>query len=290
MSVLKSASLVAATALLVACGGGASSTSETASVSATSVTLPFEAVYNSSNDPVSCNGTMTGLGTGGVNAELLDFRLYVHGVTVTTSYQRELELTLDSNAWQGEGVALLDFRDYISCETDPQEPRKVITGSVDLEDGETLTGVSFTLGVPETLNHNNLATAPTPLNVPTLHWSWQTGYKFLRMDVRVEGAEAFNVHLGSTDCSGDATVGETVSCSRSNRPHIEFPTFFFDQDVIVIDYGKLVENTLDGTDDGGALGCMSGVTDPECGPVFNALGLDLDTGATTSTQTVFRLK
>ncbi|SFM43289.1 MbnP family copper-binding protein [Marinobacter zhejiangensis] len=289
MSVLKSVSLVACTSLLAACGGGSSSTAETAGVTTASVTLPFEAVYNSNNDPVSCNVTMTGLGAG-VDAQLLDFRLYVHDVTVTTTYQRELALTLDSNAWQGAGVALLDFRDYISCETDPQEPRTVITGQVDLEEGEALSGVYFTLGVPETLNHNNLATAPTPLNVPTLHWSWQTGYKFLRMDVSVDGGQAFNLHLGSTDCAGDATAGESVSCSRSNRPEVGFADFTFGQDVIVIDYGAMVAGAIDGVDDGGALGCMSGVTDPECGPVFSVLGLDLDTGASTGTQTAFRLK
>lgn len=288
MSVLKAVSLVACSSVLLACGGGSSSTSET-SVTTTGVVLPFEAVYNSGNDPISCDGTMSGLGAG-VDAELLDFRLYVHGVTVVTSFQRELAVSLDTNDWQGEGVALLDFRGYISCGTEPQLPRTQVTGSVNLEDGEYLTGASFTVGVPETLNHNNLASAPTPLNVPTLHWSWQTGYKFLRMDVSVIGGDDFNVHLGSTDCTGDATVGETVTCSRSNRPQIDFPTFSFGQDVIVIDYGVLVANAIDGVDDGGAPGCMSGVTDPECDPVFTALGLDLGTGRSTSAQTVFRLK
>lgn len=277
---------------LAACGGGSSSSSDDGSgVQPTSVTLPFEAVYNSNNDPVTCDGTMTGLGAG-VDVELEDFRLYVHDIRLATSHQRELTLALDDTPSQGSGVALLDFRDYVTCGTEPQEPLTTITGTVDLNDGEAVTGVTFTVGVPESLNHADAATAEAPLNTPSLFWSWQSGYKFMRMDVSVVSGDAFNLHLGSTDCSGDATAGETVTCDRANRPVIEFADFSLGEDTIVIDYAAIVGTALDGKDDGGAPGCMSGVADPECAAVFEALGLDLTSGEpdTSLTQTAFRLK
>ena len=45
---------------------------------------------------------------------------------------------------------------------------------------------------------------------------------------------------------------------------------------------------FDTADGGGAPGCMSGATDPECAPIFPKLGLPF--GATPAgTQTAFRL-
>lgn len=277
--------------LLAACGGDSSSSSD--QPTSTSVTLPFEAVYNSDNDPISCDGTLSGLGAG-VDATLVDFRFYVHDVVLTTSHQRQVALQLDNDddGSQDGTVALLDFRDYISCGTEPQEPQTTVTGTVDLNDGESITGLTFTVGVPESLNHGNLTEAETPLNLASMHWSWQAGYKFMRLDVSVAGGDAYNLHLGSTDCSGDAAAGEAVSCERPNRPVIEFADFTPGEDTIVIDYGAIVGTALDGVDDGGAPGCMSGVADPECQAVFESLGLDLTSGEPDAalTQTAFRLK
>lgn len=276
---------------LAACGGSSSSSSDDRGPTDTTVSLPFEAVYNSSNDPVTCDGTLSGLGAG-VDVQLEDFRLYLHDVRVTTSQQRELPLTLDDTLWQGSGVALLDFRDFVSCGSVPQTPNTDVTGTVALNEGERIDGVQFKIGLPESLNHTNLVDAATPLNVPTMHWSWQSGYKFMRLDVTVAGGDDFKLHLGSTDCAGDPEAGDSVSCDRGNRPEVRFDTFTLGQDTIVIDYAAMVATALDGVDDGGAPGCMSGVSDPECAGVFAALGLDLASGTPDSqlNQVAFRLK
>ena len=41
----------------------------------------------------------------------------------------------------------------------------------------------------------------------------------------------------------------------------------------------------------GPLGCMSGKTDTECGAVFDALGINLETGKTSTTkaQSIFKV-
>ena len=66
-----------------------------------------------------------------------------------------------------------------------------------------------------------------------------------------------------------------------------------EQAEIVIDYAALVSGASVAQDAGGAPGCMSGTTDPECEVVFANLGLGLDLGAgenAESEQSVFSVR
>jgi hypothetical protein len=93
------------------------------------------------------------------------------------------------------------------------------------------------------------------------------------------------LHLGSTGCVlGDAGK---AGCSNANRPDIHLPAFDADKQAIVLDYARLIAGVDATHDEGGAPGCMSGTDDPECRGIFDALGLDLTTGATKSGQTAF---
>ncbi len=292
---------------LAGCGGsGSTSTSNTEpSTSAsprTTINIPFEA---SANDvAIDCDTELTGLGTAGTNANLRDFRLYIHDVEVATDANRKLAVSLESNIWQSSGVALLDFKTRgDSCGGDLKDTHKVITGTVELNPGEAINGVSFKIGLPASLNHQNPTDAVSPMNIPGLSWNWQVGHKFMRLDIAPIGGiirptdgtyngTTWNFHLGSTNCSGDPALGEKVTCARNNRPEVNLNDFTPGEDIIVIDYGALIANSNLGQDEGGAAGCMSGSTDPECAAVFTALGLDVMDGNPVSTQpqTVFRLK
>ena len=60
---------------------------------------------------------------------------------------------------------------------------------------------------------------------------------------------------------------------------------------LVLDLAELFKGTNLNADLGGAVGCMSGTTDPECPAVFKALQIDLATGKSINggaSQTVFR--
>ena len=127
-----------------------------------------------------------------------------------------------------------------------------------------------------------------------MYWSWQAGYKFARIDFAPVGGitrpgddnfngTSFNFHLGSTACTGDAELGEGVSCEKANRPTIRLDNFKLDK-TIHIDYSRLVSEINLSIDQGGAAGCMSGSTDPECLSMFTAIGLDLGTGENLSEQ------
>tara|TARA_R110001592_G_scaffold112966_7_gene311658 strand:- start:93 stop:989 length:897 start_codon:yes stop_codon:yes gene_type:complete len=281
--------------LLSACGGGSSGGGGPSSI----VTIPFAARAGASD--INCDTQLTGLGTDFASGSIRAFALYIHDVVLINSDGSELPLSLTDNDWQNSGVALLDYQDKIdNCASDTSKPTNTsLIGSV--EGGlENVSGIRFTVGVPEELNHDDASAAVTPLNRTDLFWSWQTGYKHMRMDVAPDGGvmkpdnssvTTWNIHLGSTGCVGNVQSGETVSCTSNNRPTIELDDIDIGSQRIVLDYSKLVRNNALLTDNGGAPGCMSGPTDPECAGVFDALGMGLgDSADPTPGQAVFSIE
>jgi uncharacterized repeat protein (TIGR04052 family) len=139
------------------------------------------------------------------------------------------------------------------------------------------------------------------MDVKALAWSWQAGRKFAQIEVNPTGGVArpapaaagttFYTHLGSTGCTGNPVTGETVSCERSNRMDVTLASFNVSSQKLVLDLAELFKGTNLNADLGGAVGCMSGTTDPECPAVFKALQIDLATGKSINggaSQTVFR--
>lgn len=242
----------------------------------------------------SCATTYDGLGSTNVRASLGDARFFISQIALKDASGSWVEPTLSSaNAWQSSGVALLDFEDKSSECGD--------TGTVDVNDGvefsvptdssvaQASSGLRFSVGVPFELNHNDSATQPSPFNVPGMFWSWQGGYKFLKVDWLVDATSSsttsatprWNVHIGSTACaSSAATSPPTEPCGRPNLATIELSDFDWRTDQITVDFGALVADADLSLDHGQAPGCMSSPAEPDdCTGVFSALGLAFDTGA-----------
>ncbi len=61
-------------------------------------------------------------------------------------------------------------------------------------------------------NHANPAAALAPLNVGSMFWTWQLGYKFLRLDVRRQDSDtsAWSLHLGSEGCQSNAAYAGMI--------------------------------------------------------------------------------
>jgi len=232
------------------------------------VTVRFEGLVN--GEPAACGGTYEGVGTTGSTLELVDYRLYVHDVRLVTEDRREVPLTLTPDgAFQSERVALLDFED--GCDNGTPATNDTIRGTVE-SDGP-FTGIRFVLGVPADLNHADASTAPPPLNYTQMFWTWNAGYKFLRAEGRTTGLpEGWAFHLGSLGCMGDGR-GNVSGCMQANRALIELDGFDPESDTISVDLGRLLETSDLDNDEGGPPGCESGVTDPECVPLYHALGL-----------------
>ena len=282
MNRISTAALVAVATLFTACGSSTDTGPQ-------SVTIDFKALVG--NQTFSCADTAGyAIGTGTLPWIPKDFRFYVSNVRLVDANGAEAAVTLDSSFWQGYGTALLDFENGTgNCTGGTLEMNTAVHGTVA---PGTYVGLRFDVGVPTASNHLNYQAANPPLSNSAMYWSWTTGYKFIKVDGLINRATpfTFNFHLGSTGCTL-ATPGDfsTASCTTLNVPSASFPSFNASTQAVALDIALLFATTdFDTADGGGAPGCMSGATDPECGPIFQKLGLPF--GATPpGTQAAFRL-
>jgi uncharacterized repeat protein (TIGR04052 family) len=85
---------------------------------------------------------------------------------------------------------------------------------VDLDSSQQL---SFSLAVPFALNHQNPLLQPSPLNLPSMFWSWRSGHKFFRLDIQSPDNN-WVFHLGSVGCTATSTMRSPQSeCVQPNR-------------------------------------------------------------------------
>lgn len=124
----------------------------------------------------------------------------------------------------------------------------------------------FTLGVPMDLNHQNPLLASAPLQQTDMHWSWQHGYKFLRLDLT--GAAQWSLHLGSTGCSGPSVMrAPQQPCSQPNQVVVELQ--YNDQQQLILDLAPLLHDMA--ANDGNS--CMSDPQTHSCRQLLPRLGI-----------------
>ena len=243
------------------------------------------------DEPFSCSSTFDGVGTSQSSIQPLDFRMYIHHVRLVGADGSEQPLALDQDAeWQRDDVALLDFEDGTgTCPTGSPQTRTEIRGTAPAGD---YVGVKFMLGLPPEMNHLDAATAPAPFNIPGLWWSWKGGYKFVRLELITTMNPTYFFHLGATGCDG--SVKDGFSCEFANLADIHLDgdpgssTFVFD--IKSFYAGSDLDQQVD-PEAGGVAGCMAFPGDPECPPVFNALGMTFGSDSPADTeQTTFRVE
>lgn len=286
--------------LLAACGGSGGSDSTPPATPAGPQAIAIEFTAKAGNLPAKCGTPINGIGTSQATVDLHDLRFYVSAVSLITDKDETVPVTLDVNDWQTKEVALIDLEDGTGACADAGTPAQntQIKGTVP---AGSYKGLRMTVGVPSSVNHTDYAVAPKPLDVQALAWSWQAGRKFAQIEVNPAGGVArpapaaagktFYVHLGSTGCTGNPVTGETVSCARPDRMDLRFSDFNASAQKVVLDIAQLLKGSDVRQDLGGAVGCMSGATDPECVPIFSALQIDLTTGRSINegrSQSVFR--
>lgn len=280
---------IAALATTVGCGddGGEVDVDASPDVDAApqvmEVDLQFQALIGA--DPAACGQDFANIGTAGTTIRIADFRMFVSAIQLMDDGGNPVALTLEQDGiWQYEDTALLDFEDGTSdcSEVGTTETRTYVRGTVPMG---TYNGVTFDLGVPFALNHQDTATAPSPFNLAAMQWNWQGGYKYLRADLRNEGIapdNVWNIHLGATGCDSPSPADPPAEeCAKPNRPTITLAAFDPASDVISLDLAALLANsdvsvnTLDTPP-----GCMSFPPDvDDCAQIFPDLGLSWDTGA-----------
>lgn len=241
---------------------------------------------------VGCDAPLE-LGNPPVKVTLREARAYIYGVKLVDAQGKRVPVKLDQNNWQYADVALIDFEaargERKSCSEDPPPKNTAIKGRVP---AGVYSGLEFSVGVPVegevdgkkvSLNHSDIYATPPPLDIARMSWSWRAGRRYLLVEVDPEGglkrpngalARTWMVHLGATGCTGNPATGEIVACARTNRFTVAFDRFDKNNDEIVIDLVPLFRESYLARDEGGAVGCMSDPSDPECRQVFTTLGLD----------------
>lgn len=253
-----------------------------------SVTVRFAG--HVADEPLQCGRTYAGLGTHDTAATPSDFRFYVEEVTLFTSAGRAERLSFAERApFQSKAVALIDFTDQQgACGAGQAAINTTITGQVPSGDYQA---IELVLGVPESINHQDFATAKAPLDDASTYWGWTNGYRFILAAVEAQvddvdaGAAASQdttsvVHVGAGGCAGANTTGFT--CSRPNRARVRLEGFSLDSSVIVADLARVFSQV----DLRSAFSCHG--FQEGCESQFAAFGLNGE-GGVSQQQRVFRL-
>lgn len=233
-------------------------------------------------EPARCGQAYTNIGTAKAGMQFQDMRIYVSTVKLIDAKGHEVpvELTPDEQ-WQSDQVALLDFEDRTgNCNGNPGT-NMVVRGTV--PEG-TYSGLTFEIGVPQAVNHQDPTLAAAPLNVTGLTWPWRAGYKFTTIDLETSGgaggpnaATGFSIHIGSTDCGdGPLMKAPNAPCKVSNRSSYRLDGFNPASSRVVLDFAALLAGTdITVNAPHTASGCMSG-PDPDCAAIFDQLGLTFE--------------
>ncbi|MFZ4626193.1 MAG: MbnP family copper-binding protein [Rhodoferax sp.] len=295
------ASGLMAAAILTACGGGGDATPVPAPDKA--VSISFAAVNGT--QPVKCGTQLTGMGTTGLVADVKDLRFYITNLTLLNDKGVAVPVKLDANAWQltqgAETVSLIDLEDATgACATGTAATHAVITGTVP---AGTYVGLKASVGVPEAMNHSAAAGGVPPLDSTALLWSWQSGRKFTKIELNPVGGitqnvaatattpaatktiTTYNLHLGSTGCTprldvAGVAIPNSGTCTNLNLSDFSLAAFDAGTQKVALDLGQLFKTTDLTQDKGGAPGCMSGATDPECPVMFTELQISFGSGST----------
>ena len=240
-------------------------------------------------EPFACGREYPALGTTATTAAASEFMLYVSEVRLLRADGTEVPVTLaDDGAFQRANTALLDFAAGgvgTDCTNATRDTNTVLRGTVPTA-GE-FTGVRFVLGVPFPENHQDQATAPAPFNSSRMFWSWNGGYKFVRLDLRA-GAKPgpWFVHLGSVACTpGGAPSTVPTQCAQPNNPTITLTGFDPLRSPVIADVATLLSRS----DLSRTAGCMSNRASPGCPAVLKSFGVMPD-GGVLPPQRFFRVE
>ena len=208
-------------------------------------------------------------------------RFFVSDITMIDANGAAVPVRLDpSRPWQDDRTALISLlgdRRQADVET------ASIHGSV--APGKYVS-MEFLLGIPFDRNHGNPLHAPAPRNVSAMYWSWQSGHKFVRLDL----GTSWSFHLGSLGCHSESAVRPpTRGCRRPHLARIRLPARAAQDGNVVVDLASL----LAAVDPARDPNCMGRYAEREvCRRVLGELGLDPETGrcvADCAEQRVFRL-
>lgn len=130
--------------------------------------------------------------------------------------------------------------------------------------------LSFYLGVPEAYNHRNPLQAVSPLNQSDMYWSWQQGYKYLRLELAGK-QQQWALHLGAAGChSASPMRAPQAPCQHQNRPKISLQ--YRGEKSLILDLAPLLADMTLSSDNH----CMSDPNRLSCQILLPRLGIGGD--------------
>ncbi|WP_240652863.1 MbnP family copper-binding protein [Rheinheimera riviphila] len=205
--------------------------------------------------PIDCNSKLL---LGGQPWQLQQLQFYLSNFS-----QQQQPLLLQPNDYQSTELALLG--------SDCQSP-----GQWQLQFAAPLlhAPLEFELGVPFLLNHQNPLTAGVPLQQMDMHWAWQSGYKFFRLDLNGPQHD-WSLHLGSSGCSSASVMrAPTTPCTAPNRVQVQLP--YQDQSTLTLDLAALFGDFIPAADNS----CMADPASLSCQQLLPALGIGIGGSST----------
>ncbi|HEX5793659.1 MAG TPA: MbnP family copper-binding protein [Rheinheimera sp.] len=132
--------------------------------------------------------------------------------------------------------------------------------------------LSFKLGVPPALNHQDPLRAVAPLNQSELFWSWQQGYKYLRLDLTaIDGASGqtgWSLHLGANGCQSASPLRAPAGpCAAPNLAQVQLA--YRQGQQLVLDLAPLLNGLTLSSDNH----CMADPNRLSCQQILPRLGI-----------------
>ncbi|WP_157673825.1 MbnP family copper-binding protein [Cognaticolwellia beringensis] len=174
------------------------------------------------------------------------FQFYISDIKYGSEKAGWQKVNLTQTAFQAHETVLLGT----NCRAAEQlsNMMKSSNWAIDIEqDNQILndgTYIRFTLGVPFQVNHLNPLSQKSPLNLPSMFWVWQTGHKFMRLELATSD-DQWLFHLGSTGCKSASVMrAPEQACRYPNTFHFELPLDKNqdDQPEFSVDLAELLNN------------------------------------------------
>lgn len=145
-----------------------------------------------------------------------------------------------------------------------------LANDIDLAEVKAL---RFTLGVPFSKNHLNPLTQESPLNLPSMFWVWQTGHKFLRLELS-SAHSSWLFHLGSTGCVAASSLRmPSKACLYPNRKTFQVPITEAEGNGAELQLNFHLDKLLSKVVLASANNCQSQANNPTCQQLFTNLAL-----------------
>jgi uncharacterized repeat protein (TIGR04052 family) len=180
-----------------------------------------------------------------------------------------LSLYIANVQWDNQPVSLLEDRPValvgLLCES--QKPEALLVTLADVPHNNRPGELTFEVGVPFAINHQNPLHAKAPLNRSDMFWSWQLGYKFLRLDLVADDGQRWAMHLGSIGCDSSSAVrAPAAACAQPNLSGVQLREYQPGQalelhlDKLLLDQAEQVPSR-----------CMGDNTNPSCARAYQGL-------------------